>query len=175
MISNYISFFHALSCTIVSYILKNTGSNISKKILLSISTSYFTWDTCNIIVQKQYKNIPYIYHHLVCLYMLYKLNSQNNQDDKLIIDIFFIGELSNLFNYIVYYAIKKKYPSNVLKKIKMIQFMWFGYFRFYYMSNMIYNYFIDIQDNILSYNLMNIYLMGIYWGVNQFKGLLLNH
>ena len=102
MISNYISFFHALSCTIVSYILKNTGSNISKKILLSISTSYFTWDTCNIIVQKQYKNIPYIYHHLVCLYMLYKLNSQNNQDDKLIIDIFFIGELSNLFNYIVY-------------------------------------------------------------------------
>ena len=171
IISNYLSFSHALLCSFTSYIYMNYKFINIKYLLISISNSYFAWDTLNMIIKKKYNNIPYVYHHLVCLYMLYKLKIKNDPDEELITKIFYVGELSNLFNYIVYHGIKSKINNKLLNKIKLLQFIWFSYFRMYYMSNMMKKYFTNISDRFLAYNILIVYLMGIFWGLNQFKSL----
>ena len=169
--NNYVSFTHALSCSVVSgtSIYFNYPIHL-QNILLRISTTYFTWDTFLMIFNKEYNNIPFIYHHIVCFYMLYKLN--HNEETELITNVFFIGELSNLFNYIVYHMIQTKQPKHLITKIKMIQLLWFGYFRVFYMSRMLYNHYSKIKDNILAFNLVSVYMMGFVWGYNQFKSIM---
>jgi hypothetical protein len=176
IISNYISLSHALTCVLTNllYIYYKYNSNIIKNIIFYVSTSYFSWDTLKMIINKEYNNTPYLYHHFVCFYMLYKFKKSNNKDkDSLLIsDIFLIGELSNIFNYLVYHIIHKKYSNKLIHKIKLIQFIWFFYFRVYYMSKMIYKNFYTIHDRFLAYNLFTVYLMGIFWGSNQLKSIL---
>ena len=169
--NNYVSFTHALSCSIVS------GSSIYlhypthlQHILLQLSTTYFSWDTFIMILNKEYNNVPFIYHHIVCFYMLYKL--KHNEETELITNVFFIGELSNLFNYIVYHMIQTKQPKHIITKMKILQLLWFSYFRVFYMSRMLYNHFSNIKDNILAFNLVSVYMMGLLWGFKQLKSII---
>ena len=169
--NNYVSFTHALSCTFVS------GTSIYfnypiylQNILLKLSTTYFSWDTFLMIFNKEYNNVPFIYHHIVCFYMLYKL--KHNEETELITNVFFIGELSNLFNYIVYHMIQTKQPKHIINKMKIIQLLWFSYFRVFYMSKMLYNHFSNIKDNILAFNLVSVYMMGLFWGFKQLKSII---
>lgn len=182
---NFLSFTHSIGATIISYslnskeidsnsqLLKNTNINylidpeLVKNILFYFSASYFIWDTAQIIIKRNWGNWVYIYHHSICLYMLYQLKHSINL--YIIIDILHIGELSNFFNYIVYYLIKANYKNNIIIPFKIIQLLWFAYFRVYIMTGILLNYFPIFENRIFAYILSSIYFMGLLWGWGQFN------
>ena len=170
---NALSFTHSVSCTILSasHIYTDYNYNFLQNFIYHISSSYFLWDTLQILFSGKIKrNLVYIYHHIVCLLMLYEFSMLNNLD--IITNLFFVGELSNFFNYIVYHLIKVK--SNKLKifGFQILQLIWFGIFRVYYFSIVFIGYFTSIENRILAYMLGSIYLMGFVWGWGQFKNTL---
>ena len=170
---NALSFTHSVGCTILSaiHIYTNYNYNFLQNSIYHISSSYFLWDTLQILFSgKVKKNFVYIYHHIVCLLMLYEFSMLNNLD--IITNLFFVGELSNFFNYIVYHLIKVK--SNKLKifGFQILQLIWFGIFRVYYFSIVFIGYFTSIENRILAYMLGSIYLMGFVWGWGQLKNTL---
>lgn len=175
---NYISFLHSISCTYLSYKNINNFNNF-KYISHDLSISYFIWDIIYIIYYnykfKRLKELPYIYHHLVCIFALNQLHYNNTFE---LTEIFFYGEISNFLNYIVYFLIKKKYKSSIFIYFKIIQIIWFSYFRFYIFSYILYNNFFIINNRLLAYNLLIIYLIGLFWGFNQinnFINIYINH
>ena len=159
---NIISFTHSILCFSIANFSNNSNF---VQLLVSISYSYFIFDILYILYNKNWNEIAYIYHHLVCLLCLNNLYNNINQIE--FIDIFFYGELSNFFNYIVYHLIKNNAIRYKILIFKIIQTIWFSYFRIYIFSNLLNQYFFLLKDRFLAYNLVIIYLMGIGWGINQ--------
>ena len=165
---NIVSFSHSTICTLLAYITLQTSLN--PIVLYYFSLSYFLWDTCLIIYNQLTDEIPYIYHHAVCLMALYNLNNGVNINE--ITTIFYYGEMSNVFNYIVYHLLKQNSTNkntSLLLSVKTMQVGWFSYFRVYVFTQLLYNYFTLIKSRFLVYNLGGIYLMGLMWGYKQSK------
>lgn len=167
---NYLSFTHSITCSGLSYILINYINNtFFNKLLYYNSTSYFAFDIIQIIIRKKWNDLAYIYHHSVCLYILNDYN--NNINKELILNLLYIGELSNIFNYIVYDFIHKKYNLFIIYIFKIIQLLWFTYYRIYYFSYFILIYYSIYKNTFICYILLSIYLMGYIWGYGQIKKL----
>ena len=170
---NIISFSHSITCTILtsSYIYSDYQYHFLQNLIYHISSSYFIWDTLQILFSgKIKKNFAYIYHHIVCILMLHEFNNLNNVD--IITNLFFIGELSNFFNYIVYHLIKTGATKKKIFMFQIIQLLWFAIFRVYYFSSIFIAYFSDIHNRLLAYLLGSIYIMGFIWGWGQLKNTL---
>ena len=163
---NIVSFSHSTICTLLAYLTLQTSLN--PIVLYYFSLSYFLWDTCLIVYNQLTDEIPYIYHHAVCLMALYNLNNGVNVNE--ITTIFYYGEMSNVFNYIVYHLLKQKSTNNsLLLSVKTMQVGWFSYFRVYVFTQLLYAYFSLIESRFLVYNLGCIYIMGLMWGYKQSK------
>ena len=77
----------------------------------------------------------------------------------------YYGEVSNIFNYLVYHRLQLKIPCNFLK---IIQSLWFSYFRTYKAGQLLLQYW---SGNIHSWALGVLYMIGNYWVFNQIKKL----
>ena len=73
-----------------SYIKLNLPHNIA----YNFSTTYFIWDSIITIINKE--NKVFILHHIIAIYTL-------SFEMEFIYFLLFISELSNFWNYIVYY------------------------------------------------------------------------
>ena len=167
---NLISFTHSIVCCLLAYNKYNDNNNDTitnnYMYLYYFSTSYFIWDTLYILYNKEWNNSLYIYHHLVCLYALNNL--VNNNNCSLINEIFLIGEISNFFNFIVYHAIKIKVKTYIINCLKVIQLLWFSFYRLIWITNIIYNNFLIVENRVFVHILLTIHLLSIVWVYKQF-------
>ena len=90
----------------------------------------------------------------------------------MIIHLLFIGEISNIFNYIVYHLIKKNINQNIILKFRIIQVLWFLYFRGYILTYYIIKYYEIVNSKILFNLLFSIYILGLVWGYRQLKSII---
>jgi hypothetical protein len=98
----------------------------------------------------------YMYHHLVTLLFLF-----SNYSSGLIHLLLLNAELSNLPGYIVYHKLKIKKNCNFEK---VIQLLFFFYFRLYKFSTFVFKYY---ENNFIMNNLLVIYFLGQLWFVKQ--------
>ena len=125
--TNYLSFVHSVGATALSYYLISSDFNIhpnwiriDSELIFHFSISYFIWDSLQILYNTGWKQEwAYLLHHVICLIMLGKLYLGENVEQ--IINILFVGEASNFFNYIVYHMIKKKIVKNCINLKTKIQ------------------------------------------------------
>lgn len=161
---NINSFLHSISISL----LLGYNSTFTVSIALPLSISYFIIDTLYIISNSLKNESLFIYHHLVCLYMYY--NIYQDKYSSILLDMIYIGELSNFFNYIIYDFIQqKKEKTFIYRIVRYIQWIWFSYFRLIHMTFLAYTYYFKIYDSILRFNLLLIYYMGIVWSFKQYK------
>ena len=164
---NYLSFLHSISTTLILY----THQDYLNYLTHYLSTTYFIWDTIfilyNNIKNKNFKEILYIYHHFVCLFAL--LQTAYNINTMEINKLFFYGEASNFFNYIVYHAIKYEYSKKYITLFKTLQIINFSYFRIFLFTDMIFTTLYLIKNKFLALNFIIIYILGLFWGIKQIK------
>lgn len=166
---NIISFTHSIITTAITYYNISHDLN-SYNILYNFSFSYFIWDIIYILLNKDFNDLIYIYHHIICLFALNSLT--NNSDSKIINKLFYYGEASNFFNYIVYHCIKLNYSKKSLTFLKIVQFLWFFYFRMILISKSIYTDFNSIDNKYLAYVMLTIYILSFVWLSKQFKSII---
>jgi hypothetical protein len=70
--------------------------------------------------------------------------------------------------------IKKNMVHSTIKKIQILQMAWFIYFRIYWFSILVYEYYFIFEDRLMPNILMIIYFMGYIWGAGQMKSLCLD-
>ena len=164
---NYLSFYHSIVSTILSYSYLKNENLYTHKTFVLFSTSYFIWDLIFLMINRDVKNL-YMYHHAVSIYLLF-LSIQSHSYEY--ISIFYIGELSNFFNYIMYYLIKKQYSKVIINITNIIQLLWFSYWRVYILLLMGINYFnILFEDSFFILILLwSVYVMGVFWTFGQYK------
>ena len=173
IIRNYLSFGHSISASILSYGSILFGyPEIIQQLVVNLSISYFVWDTLYIMIKRDWSELPYIYHHVIITWMLLNVNLQINSD--LFTYVLFLGEFSNIFNYIVYHMIKQQYDNWYLILVKIIQVLWFSYFRMYRLTSVFYYDFHKLSGYLLPYNLVVIYVMGVIWGYKQLQSTIKN-
>jgi len=168
---NFISLLHSISCFTFNYNLINYSKNdkLIENMMIVNTYSYFICDIVYIILNRNWTDKLYIYHHMICIYMLHVLMNGDNIYE--IYYLLYIGELSNLFNYIVYYMIKKQYSSLYTNSTRVVQVCWFSYFRIYILTNTLFTYYNKFNNIVLLYNLIILYGMGLIWGYKQFYNL----
>ena len=159
---NSISFIHCLGCSLLAYINYIYPNYVY---LYYFCSSYFIWDMLYILYNKQWSNSLYIYHHLVSIWALYELIHENNS--KLINLVFLLGEVSNIFNFIVYHLIKIKSRKSIINLFSIIQILWFSYFRLIYISWVIYNNFFLVKNRLFAYTLITIHILSGIWVYKQ--------
>lgn len=166
---NFIAFLHCCACIYFNYLFSNYYLNdlFLKDFIYNLSTSYFFIDLLYLIFTNFLKELPYIYHHIICLVMLNQFN--NNINKLLIPKLLYIGELSNLIFYIVYYMINTKQNKYIMNTVRIFQMLWFIYYRFYYFGWIIFTYGYDYKNKIVFSFLISLYLLGYIWGFGQFK------
>lgn len=179
---NYLSFFHSFCITLILYFYHNElyenriDKNYLNYITHYLSITYFIWDTLFIlyynIKNKNLKEILYIYHHCVSLLALNQ--SLYNINTLEINKLFFYGEASNFFNYIVYHAIKYEYSKKYIILFKTLQIINFSYFRIFLFTEMIFSTLYLIKNKFLALNLFIIYILGLFWGIKQIKSFIIS-
>lgn len=167
--NNYLSFSHSVITSLLSYIYLQTSmeSFFLRNLIVNFSSSYFVWDSLRIIINKEWKDWAFIYHHYICLLMLWNL--YNGLDVEMIANLFFVGELSNFFNYVVYHMIQTEYSKYHISLVQIVQFSWFVIFRVYYFSTIFFEYYNNFTSRFLAFLLISIYIMGLLWGWGQLK------
>lgn len=165
---NILSGIHSILCSGLAFMAINLSQQHNLYIILYyISKTYFEWDILYILFKKKWSEVAYIYHHSVCLFALNELYYNINISELLY--IFLYGEISNIFNYIVYHLIKINASDKNIDFFKFLQIIWFSYFRVYHLSIIVYNSFYLINNRYVACNLLVIYLMGLFWCYNQCK------
>ena len=164
---NIVGFIHAFLSCLLNLIYMLTWNSLFNQLSLLSTLGYFLYDIIQIIYldKKDVLRIALIYHHLASIYII--LNDYIFLYSYLIL---FIGELSNLPSYFVYYYIQNDPTSNNLKLWKEIQIILYGFLRIPVMTlALIYLYLhLDFTDQrILSlfYVASPVYLMGLIWTV----------
>ena len=160
---NHVSFIHSLLCLYKIY--SNQYENLS---LLSIS--YFFNDIIYIVFNYSKSEKIYLYHHLICILFLLEFNQLNLYE---LYYIYGVGELSNIFTYIVYDMLKSDTSQLIVNKVKYIQILWYIFFRVICFTYFIYSksdaYFqLKIHSQIGG---LLIYCMGLVWSYNQVRSL----
>ena len=112
---NFVSFCHCVNTLFLSY------SNVNPYFILLTSASYFIWDCGYIITKSRPIELFNLLHHGVAIGALTTTSVITFKYQLLI-----LMEMSNIPNYIVYDLIKSEKDSRLMR---VIQLVWFGYFR----------------------------------------------
>jgi hypothetical protein len=145
---NAVSFSHSLLTSAL------IGFNFKHEIITLCSGSYFIWDLLHMLENRiQY---GYMYHHLVTLLFLF-----SNYSPIFIHKLLLNAEISNFPGYIVYHKLKIKKKCNFEK---VIQLLFYFYFRIYKFSTFVFKYY---ENNFIMNNLLVIYFLGQVWFVKQ--------
>ena len=95
---NFIKITHSIiSSGLTYYFIYHNQSSLLGDYIYHCSNSYFLWDTLQLLYERNTNNLPYLYHHLIVLYMLYQFYSNINQ--LMIVNLLCVGELSNISIY----------------------------------------------------------------------------
>ena len=76
---------------------------------------------------------------------------------------------NNLPNYVIYHILKIN-PNRDLKHAKLLQMLWFSFFRVFLYSLYVKDCFKNIDHNLTKLTMFFIYFAGAYWTIGQFKG-----
>ena len=176
--SQFISGFHALSIIIFGFVYLFTQSNYLFLFIFFFSIIYFIYDSYSIWFNKITDYYPYLIHHGASIYFLQCLfNYQGNVKSKMILGYVFI-EITNLPSYFIYYFLKtndnknEKYYKKLLnlKLIQLVLYIIFRLFIFGYLMKYCYS---DIKHQpVLTFSILGLYLMGVYWSFHLTQGYL---
>lgn len=136
--------------------LLTTRHDIKYELVVLNSASYFIWDL--IYMFRNRIEPVFIFHHVLAIWVLL-----SDLDKALVCKIFYYGELSNFPMYLVYHCLHNNIECFPLK---VFQAFWYPYFRVYKFTQLLLAHF---QHGFLFYNLINIYMLGVYWSGVQFK------
>ena len=167
---NIISATHSVGCALGSILTFFTESQLIMGFTILYSISYFIWDSYYIVVNDNADDFPFLFHHMVSIYML-KLILDGYLRYYLLLFII-IGEVSNFPYYVVYHKLKTlSKDKNDVKLWRHIQICWFVFLRFivfgYYALELPY-----VVDNyLLAVLCYMMYFLGIYWSVGQVRGI----
>lgn len=147
---NYVSFLHNLGSIFLSF------SNEYR--LVEWSSNYFIWDFLQVIMFNE--SYLMLHHHIVSILVL-----NNIKYHRYFLLLFRIGEISNLWTYVVYDNIKRGYNSEIIRNI---QALWVFCFRGCVFTHYLIQYssICRSESPYLYFNLVILYLLGIYWTHN---------
>lgn len=153
---NMIKIFHSIiSSALAYYAIQTNDYNLENNILYSFSKTYFFWDSFKITTENIY-TIHGLFHHIGALYAMNML--YYNTYNEIIIDCFYSTEMSNIPLFISYHMINT--DSKYKGIIKIIQIIFYLYFRLYKMSLFLYQS-IYLENVLLLSSGIIIYLLGI--------------
>ena len=165
--SNLISGIHALTTTCLSgYHLYNKNSDITS--LRKFSTSYFIYDTLRILLNKPNKmNLVFVLHHIICL-ICWNFSKQEKMK-RLILSVFYWGEISNLPSYPIYHLLHTNKQSPLILKLRIFQAIFYSSIRIW--SIRIFQYYPYKGKFSLIHSAFIVYFMSLVWVVKLWKQL----
>lgn len=182
---NLLSGIHCYSNIILSSLyLGNLSQWITFEMVIINSISYFILDSIWIYYNYKVNNNFekwFLLHHLISLYFLIETLKIKN---LFYLILLFVGEFSNIFNYPIYHLINTKQYwitlsetrknhlilvnyHNLVRDLKLYQLVNNFLIRILFFSIIFFFYREQIHNTYLIYTLSIIYILGIYWFVNQ--------
>jgi hypothetical protein len=160
---NIIHFIHGL-IFIVCHNYKNDMIYITH-----VSIGFYIYDLFYLITtslkveDKLSRNAPYIVHHIITIKILY--SSLYNVYFLLILNGYYIFEMSNMMLYISYHIRKEYENEKLIFATDFIQLIWYSYFRIIKILLFCYSVSYEIYEQtiISQIMLLIVYLMGISW------------
>jgi len=153
---NLISGIHAASALVLA--------NTSLYHLRWVSTASFLFDTIQMIQSGKIGLLQcgYIYHHLASIYLL-GCDSREVPIDQ----IFFWGELSNIFNYPLYHYIheKREIHTKKIEVLRDLQKILYAWIRLPICTRQMYHFIRKTEAPHHLYALCPVYIMGIIWSM----------
>ena len=133
-------------------------------LMTTLSSGYFIFDTYYLLKydQKSLKNILFIYHHCVSLYILTK------GPEYLIDKFLFWAEISNAPYYFVYYYLKVDPESSNLQLWKQIQKYIYVLIRVPILGYYSYQNYFFLEEKIPYYICAPLYFLGIVSSIHFF-------
>lgn len=147
---NFVSFCHCINTLSLTY------SNVNPYFILMTSASYFIWDIWYIWTHSRPVEWFNLFHHSLALISLpiQRLISLKHY-------LLTLMELSNIPNYIVYDLIKSNKDS---KTMRVVQIIWFGYFRTVKIPLFVYQNWYNYDTNDIEKIIMiSMVIMGYIW------------
>jgi len=178
---NLIGFIDAAICCTGALGYYVYGNRYAYEYSLLFPISYYIWDSYLITIKELNKEIMFVYHHIIALFLLNELFFAEPEFINKVYPILVSAELCNIPLYISYYIIKtnpvigdnENKLNNMTKIIysKGIQLMLFIIIRVIYYSYFFYYELGYInRNNYFKGAISTVYIMGIFWLVNQLKG-----
>lgn len=152
---NMIKIFHSISSSALAYYAILNNYNLENNILYSFSKTYFLWDSFKITTENIY-TIHGLFHHVGTIYTMNML--YYNTYNEIILNCYYITEMSNIPLFISYHVINT--DSQYKDIVKIIQIIFYLYFRGYKMSIYLYQS-IYLENTLLLLSGIIIYLLGI--------------
>lgn len=173
---NIVAFSNALGTLTLGLLYYYSESETVFNLTVLYPTIYYLYDTYLIINKNFYAEYPYIYHHIITIYLLENLFFADDTLKYILLNILISAELSNLPIYPVYHIIKtgNKEDKNYYSKLtnwKLFQIIWYIIIRIIYFSFVIYYKYYKINNFILRNLALTIYLLGLYWVYGQINSL----
>ena len=177
---NFIGLMDAFLCCMYSLLWFIYDNDAYYQLSIIIPTSYYIWDSYLIIINKLHKENPYVYHHIVSIWVLASLSDSNSLFSSIMYSPLIFAELSNLPLYVTYYVIKS-YPklqnnkpniNNIYMQLvtKTIQLFIYFVIRIVVFTYLIYEKFNILDINILlKMCIFSIYLLGCIWLTSQIR------
>jgi len=171
MANNFTALAHATGCTILAgrYLLNQNTYNYDT--LTSYSSAYFVYDLLFLLRYWKAKplNYAYVYHHFAALYLMHQ-NPVLYKGGH----ILFLGELSNIPSYFVYYYQKQPNNQSLVKKLKYLQFFLYAGIRVPLIGNLLKNvYYASVLTNNYIPLIVGspVFFMGLFWSKKLFDKL----
>ena len=157
--NNLFKLAHSLIATTLSGLYIYYPNAITKNMISFISSTYFTIDTITLMKSEK---IEYhlIYHHLGGIILLFCFAFDYYGD--LLIYLYYMAELSNIFMYTSYHLIKTSPNESLILGSNILQTIGYIYLRIYRFTDIIIKN-LDIIFNTPLFIFLGIYLMGIVW------------
>ena len=159
--NNLFKLAHSLSATTLSGLYIYYPNAITKNLLFIISESYFVIDTITLMKSEKIE-YPLIYHHVLAMILLYCFYIDYYGD--LLIYLYSMAELSNIFMYISYHLIKTSSSEILIIGSNILQTFIYGYLRIYCFTDILIKN-LDIVFTTPLFLFLGIYLMGFVWTI----------
>jgi len=186
---NFTSFLHAFGVTIMAGLYLNEYSKLTGSIytivlepnilvdtywypLESFSFGFFLYDLYHCFFNKYNSNkiesIGLTIHHVLSLIIV--KYSSHSRYGHFVYSVLFLGELSNLPSYFMYY-LKHSDKKNkwYCKFVLLHQALWYSFIRILICGNVVYCYYFILLENYYFNILWLLYYMGIYWSYKLWK------
>ena len=163
--ANLLKLSHSIIVSGLSCIYINNPNIIIKNLIFLISESYFLYDTI-ILLRAKKIDYPMINHHIITSCLLFSFYIGYYR--MFFINIYYMGEMSNISIYINYHLIKTESSKDSILASSIFQLLWYSYYRIYQMTNILINnfqLFFQFPLNLL----LIIYFMGWIWSFILYK------